>query len=158
MHQGDPLLGGTLPARQGERGEGGARGVLHRGRDTAPCVRTDADTDHHNTLPEYEYEDGPLIVIRTRLVQGHLRRQITSLQGGFQVIADLNAYHAFALAPEIGSQNGQQLAGLRRVQDARACVHRRRCEAPRCHRPGHGTVWRAVPPRGELQHRRFWVS
>jgi recyclin-1 len=28
-------------------------------------------------------------------VQKHLKRQIISLEGGFQVIADLNAYHAF---------------------------------------------------------------
>lgn len=29
------------------------------------------------------------------LVQKHLKRQIISLEGGFQVIADLNAYHSF---------------------------------------------------------------
>ena len=30
-----------------------------------------------------------------RIVQKHLKRQIISLEGGFQVIADLNAYHSF---------------------------------------------------------------
>lgn len=30
-----------------------------------------------------------------RILQKHLKRQIISLNGGFQVIADLNAYHAF---------------------------------------------------------------
>ena len=45
------------------------------------------------------------------LIQKHLKRQIISLQGGFQVIADLNAYHSFVLSLKIGgSQNGQQLA------------------------------------------------
>jgi hypothetical protein len=29
------------------------------------------------------------------ILQRHLKRQIISLQGGFQIIADLNAYHAF---------------------------------------------------------------
>lgn len=44
------------------------------------------------------------------LIQKHLKRQIISLQGGFQVIADLNAYHSFILSLKIGgSQNGQQL-------------------------------------------------
>ena len=45
------------------------------------------------------------------LIQKHLKRQIISLQGGFQAIADLNAYHSFILSLKIGgSQNGQQLA------------------------------------------------
>jgi recyclin-1 len=30
-----------------------------------------------------------------RILQRHLKRQIISLEGGFQIIADLNAYHAF---------------------------------------------------------------
>jgi hypothetical protein len=52
-----------------------------------------------------------LISIWYSLIQKHLKRQIISLQGGFQVIADLNAYHAFILSLKIGgSQNGQQLA------------------------------------------------
>jgi recyclin-1 len=29
------------------------------------------------------------------ILQKHIKRQIISLNGGFQVIADLNAYHAF---------------------------------------------------------------
>jgi recyclin-1 len=29
------------------------------------------------------------------ILQKHIKRQIISLQGGFQLIADLNAYHAF---------------------------------------------------------------
>ena len=31
----------------------------------------------------------------SRILQKHIKRQIISLNGGFQVIADLNAYHAF---------------------------------------------------------------
>ena len=50
-------------------------------------------------------------LIWDRLIQKHLKRQIISLQGGFQVIADLNAYHSFILSLKIGgSQSGQQLA------------------------------------------------
>jgi Exocyst complex component Sec10 len=30
-----------------------------------------------------------------RILQKHIKRQIISLAGGFQVIADLNAYHSF---------------------------------------------------------------
>lgn len=29
------------------------------------------------------------------IIQKHLKRQIISLQGGFQIISDLNTYHAF---------------------------------------------------------------
>ena len=29
------------------------------------------------------------------ILQKHIKRQIISLNGGFQIIADLNAYHAF---------------------------------------------------------------
>jgi len=40
------------------------------------------------SLPSY-----PLLMYR--ILQRHLKRQIISLEGGFQIIADLNAYHAF---------------------------------------------------------------
>lgn len=40
-------------------------------------------------------------------MQRHLKRQIISLQGGFQIIADLNAYHAF-----IASLKQQRYVGL----------------------------------------------
>lgn len=40
------------------------------------------------SLPSY-----PLLMCR--ILQRHLKRQIISLEGGFQIIADLNAYHAF---------------------------------------------------------------
>lgn len=32
---------------------------------------------------------------RDRIIQKHIKRQIISLSGGFQVIADLNTYHSF---------------------------------------------------------------
>jgi len=34
-------------------------------------------------------------LLMNRILQRHLKRQIISLEGGFQIIADLNAYHAF---------------------------------------------------------------
>lgn len=40
----------------------------------------------------------PLIIkllLTSRILQRHLKRQIISLSGGFQIIADLNAYHGF---------------------------------------------------------------
>lgn len=37
----------------------------------------------------------------------HLKRQIISLDGGFKVIADLNAYHAFATTLRNGSITAQ---------------------------------------------------
>lgn len=36
-------------------------------------------------------------------MQKHLKRQIISLNGGFQVIADLNAYHAFIASLRVAS-------------------------------------------------------
>ena len=36
-------------------------------------------------------------------MQKHLKRQIISLNGGFQVIADLNAYHAFITSLRVAS-------------------------------------------------------
>ena len=60
------------------------RSILSRGWDSTSCV-------------------GPFLTstlyFRSRLdgsvIQKHLKRQIISLDGGFQVIADLNAYHTF---------------------------------------------------------------
>ncbi|KAG9104359.1 F-box protein: endocytic membrane traffic, recycling ReCYcling 1 [Ceratobasidium sp. 392] len=37
------------------------------------------------------------------ILQKHLKRQIISLEGGFQVIADLNAYHAFIVSLKVPS-------------------------------------------------------
>ncbi|KAG8776685.1 F-box protein: endocytic membrane traffic, recycling ReCYcling 1 [Ceratobasidium sp. 428] len=37
------------------------------------------------------------------ILQKHLKRQIISLEGGFQVIADLNAYHAFIVSLKVAS-------------------------------------------------------
>lgn len=36
-----------------------------------------------------------VITYKYRIIQKHLKRQIISLEGGFQVISDLNAYHSF---------------------------------------------------------------
>ena len=35
------------------------------------------------------------------IIQKHIKRQIISLEGGFQVIADLNAYHAFTVTLKV---------------------------------------------------------
>lgn len=35
------------------------------------------------------------LMLTDRILQRHLKRQIISLSGGFQIIADLNAYHGF---------------------------------------------------------------
>ena len=40
---------------------------------------------------------------RRRILQKHLKRQIISLSGGFQVIADLNAYHTFITSLRVPS-------------------------------------------------------
>jgi recyclin-1 len=37
------------------------------------------------------------------ILQKHIKRQIISLEGGFQVIADLNAYHAFIASLKVSS-------------------------------------------------------
>lgn len=42
-----------------------------------------------------------LIAADNRIIQKHLKRQIISLEGGFQVIADLNAYHSFVTSLKV---------------------------------------------------------
>lgn len=42
------------------------------------------------------------IIVPCRILQKHIKRQIISLNGGFQVIADLNAYHAFIASLKVG--------------------------------------------------------
>ena len=37
-----------------------------------------------------------------RILQKHIKRQIISLNGGFQVIADLNAYYSFIVSLKVG--------------------------------------------------------
>ena len=37
------------------------------------------------------------------ILQKHIKRQIISLNGGFQIIADLNAYHAFITSLRVSS-------------------------------------------------------
>lgn len=44
-----------------------------------------------------------LIPAGDRILQKHIKRQIISLSGGFQVIADLNAYHAFIASLKVRS-------------------------------------------------------
>jgi recyclin-1 len=41
--------------------------------------------------------------VKCRILQKHIKRQIISLNGGFQVIADLNAYHIFISSLKIQS-------------------------------------------------------
>lgn len=58
------------------------------------------------------------------IIQKHLKRQIISLQGGFQVIADLNAYHAFIASlkvPQITADfaNLKMLGHVFIVEDAK---------------------------------------
>ena len=50
--------------------------------------------------------------VRRRILQKHIKRQIISLEGGFQVIADLNAYHAFIQTLRV-PQNTQDFAHLK---------------------------------------------
>jgi len=38
-----------------------------------------------------------------RILQKQIKRQIISLNGGFQVIADLNAYHTFISSLKVNS-------------------------------------------------------
>lgn len=40
------------------------------------------------------------VVCLRRILQKHIKRQIISLNGGFQVIADLNSYYAFITSLE----------------------------------------------------------
>lgn len=39
----------------------------------------------------------------SRILQKHIKRQIISLTGGFQIIADLNAYHTFITSLKVPS-------------------------------------------------------
>jgi Exocyst complex component Sec10. len=40
--------------------------------------------------------------IPNSILQKHIKRQIISLSGGFQVIADLNTYHTFISSLKVG--------------------------------------------------------
>ncbi|KAG8999124.1 F-box protein: endocytic membrane traffic, recycling ReCYcling 1 [Tulasnella sp. JGI-2019a] len=58
------------------------------------------------------------------IIQKHLKRQIISLQGGFQVIADLNSYHAFIASlkvPQVTSDFAslKMLGSVYIVEDAK---------------------------------------
>ena len=58
------------------------------------------------------------------IIQKHLKRQIISLEGGFQVIADLNAYHTFVVSlrvPTIAAEfaNLKMLGHVYIVEDAK---------------------------------------
>jgi len=46
-------------------------------------------------LQQYVSSSSTYLLLMYRILQRHLKRQIISLEGGFQIIADLNAYHAF---------------------------------------------------------------
>ena len=46
-------------------------------------------------LQQYVSFSPSYLLLMYRILQRHLKRQIISLEGGFQIIADLNAYHAF---------------------------------------------------------------
>jgi len=41
--------------------------------------------------------------MKFRILQKQIKRQIISLNGGFQVIADLNAYHTFISSLKVNS-------------------------------------------------------
>jgi hypothetical protein len=70
----------ALQPPQGKYIKRSPRGILPRSGHSATAVR-------------------PLLfsqsLLMYRILQRHLKRQIISLEGGFQIIADLNAYHAF---------------------------------------------------------------
>ncbi|KAK7047579.1 F-box protein: endocytic membrane traffic, recycling ReCYcling 1 [Paramarasmius palmivorus] len=46
---------------------------------------------------------GRPLIVSASILQKHIKRQIISLNGGFQVIADLNAYHAFITSLKVPS-------------------------------------------------------
>lgn len=60
----------------------------------------------------------------SRILHRHIKRQIISLNGGFQVIADLNAYHAFISSLKVPSiaadfSNLKMLGHVYVVEDAK---------------------------------------
>lgn len=42
-----------------------------------------------------------LLIKKLSILQKHIKRQIISLNGGFQIIADLNAYNAFIVSLKV---------------------------------------------------------
>jgi len=78
------VFGDALQVVEGEYEQGGAGGVLPGGWVEAHWVS-------RFLLKKKKTDDLCLI----RILQKHIKRQIISLSGGFQVIADLNAYHTF---------------------------------------------------------------
>lgn len=52
-------------------------------------------------IPFYDISAHEMRLTSSSILQKHIKRQIISLNGGFQVIADLNAYHAFITSLKI---------------------------------------------------------
>lgn len=82
----------ALQAAEGKHEQRSARGVLPGGWVAVDCV----------SVVTIYFEPLKLIVERhCRILQKHIKRQIISLSGGFQVIADLNAYNAFVTSLKV---------------------------------------------------------
>jgi hypothetical protein len=80
------MFGDALQPPPREHIQGSPRSVLPRGRHSVAGV---------SQTYTYPTSIDALTVSHPRILQKHMKRQIISLEGGFQMIADLNAYHAF---------------------------------------------------------------
>jgi hypothetical protein len=89
VYGGYQVFGCALQVAQGEYEQGGFGGILSGGGVAAHWV---GGVFGFGFLGGAFGVDG---AICCRILQKHIKRQIISLQGGFQVIADLNTYHAF---------------------------------------------------------------
>jgi len=97
-------------------------------REAIACLRTHCELLKGSTTKEVLEVFHQEIGIRLHgIIQKHLKRQIISLEGGFQVIADLNAYHAFINSlrvPNIAADfaNLKMLGHVYIVEDAKDLV------------------------------------
>jgi len=94
-------------------------------RDAIACLETHCSLVRGGTSKEVLEVFHQEIGLRlSAIIQKHLKRQIISLEGGFQVIADLNAYHTFVVSlrvPTIAAEfaNLKMLGDVYIVEDAK---------------------------------------
>jgi hypothetical protein len=92
MYRGNSMLRDALQAYEREYEQGCSRGVLSGSRNQAHRVSV-LKLSFHIQMEQTGGVFAPFLL--ARILHKHIKRQIISLNGGFQMIADLNAYHSF---------------------------------------------------------------
>lgn len=90
------MFADALSAPKREYEQGSIRGVLSGDWNSPYCV---------SVLEQALCKVFIKVVYPRRILQKHIKRQIISLNGGFQVIADLNSYYAFITSLKVSDSS-----------------------------------------------------